>query len=245
MVVRIAKRRLQSLLIIALASLAVMPATADEKSATLFTPDRRVLCNRDRAVCYDRFGPSIGLTQAFLGQEAADRLTDALRAAAPPATKPEFSVADAIVCRREVGPCLVNGTEDATLTAVLFGPWDSTDRPDLASVLGIDWQWQGSRYSDGTSSRPTDPDHYVVHFEQSGRVVLRVDCNRAMGAYRMLGASLTIQIGPMTRAACLPESLDTTFLRDLSGVSGFSLDGDRLRLEMRSADATGTMEFTR
>ena len=211
----------------------------------LFTPDRRVLCNRDRAVCYDRFGPSIGLTQAFLGQEAADRLTDALRTAPPPATEPEFSVADAIVCRREVGPCLVNGTEDVTLTAMLFGPWNSADRPDLASVLGIDWQWQGSRYSDGTSSQPTDPDHYVVRLAQSGLVVLRVACNRAMGDYQLTETALTVRVGPMTRAACLPESLDTTFLRDLSAVFGISLVGDRLRLEMRSADATGTMEFTR
>jgi heat shock protein HslJ len=233
------------LFLFALIGIAWLTTAASGDSGALFSPDQRVLCNRDRAVCYDRFGPSIGLTQAFLGQEASDRLTDALRAVPPPAMEPEFSVADDIVCRREVGPCLVNGTEDATLTAVLFGPWASADRPDLASVLGIDWQWQGSRYSDGTSSQPTDPDHYVVRLEPSGRVVLRVDCNRAMGAYHMLGTVLTIQIGSMTRAACPPESLDTIFVRDLSAVSGFSLDGDRLRLEMRSADATGTMEFTR
>ena len=240
-----AKWGLQVLLSITLSGLFALPAVSEEQSATLFTPDQRVLCDRDGAVCYDRFGPSIGLTQAFLGQEAADRLASVLRAAPPPASQAEFSVADAIVCRREVGPCLVNGTEDATLTAVLFGPWPSADRPDMAAILDRDWQWQGSQHEDGVAVQPTDPGNYLLRLEQSGRVVLRVDCNRAMGAYHMLGAALTIQIGPMTRAACPTESLDAMFVRDLSAVSGFSLDGDRLRLQMRSTDSTGMMEFTR
>ena len=47
---------------------------ASGMSSPLYSPDHRVVGNREHAVCYDRDGASIGLTQAFLGQEAADRL---------------------------------------------------------------------------------------------------------------------------------------------------------------------------
>src|ERR1700704_4988467 len=47
--------------------------------ARLESPDRGVVCNHERAICYDRYGASIGLTEAFLGHVAAERLTTNLR----------------------------------------------------------------------------------------------------------------------------------------------------------------------
>ncbi len=220
------------------------PVLAPAASSALFSPDQRVVCNRDRGICYDRLGPSIGLTQAFLGQQAADRLTDVLRAA-PPARDTEFSIADDVTCRRDTGPCMHGGVIESAWTAVLFGPWSKTADADATAILDVDWQWQGSIYDDKTAVQVAEPGRYMMRLERSGRVMLRVDCNRAMGTFRMTDTELAIQVGPMTRAACPPDSLDTVFLRDLSAVFRFAVDGARLRLDLRSATTTSTMEFAR
>lgn len=98
-------------------------AAATELPADLTSPDQRVICNRRHAICYDRMGASIGLTAAFLGQDAAERLTYQLRATPvdrfPGAV---FSPAEGVVCVRETGPCRVGGQTHAALTAILFGP---------------------------------------------------------------------------------------------------------------------------
>jgi hypothetical protein len=43
--------------------------------AGLELPDSGVVCNPKRAICYDRYGASIGLTESFLGHIALERLT--------------------------------------------------------------------------------------------------------------------------------------------------------------------------
>lgn len=213
----------------------------------LYSPDHWVVCNRERAVCYDRYGASIGLTQAFLGQDEADRLTAVFRAA-PPQTQVEavFSVADDVVCRREIGPCFVQGMPDPELTSVLYGPWPSTDRQDLGEApANVAWKWQESRYSNDTHAAPSDPARYVLYLEDTGGLRIRADCNRAGGRYRLEGRTLAVDIGPRTMAACEPGSLDTVFLRDLSAVFGFAVDGDSLFLDMQDGNGTGTMQFRR
>ena len=243
-----AVRSAKCMLLFFVVGLGAMSGTnASGMSSALYSPDHWVVCNRDRAVCYDRYGASIGLTQAFLGEDAADRLTIALRAA-PPRTLPEpvFSIADEIICRREVGPCFVQGEPDAELTAVLFGPWPSGDRQNFGGLpVGVGWKWQESRYSNATHIAPFDPTHYVLYLEDTGTLRIRVDCNRAGGRYRLEGKTLTIEVGPITRAACEPGSLDTVFLRDLSAVFGFAVDGDSLFLDMQDGNGTGTMQFER
>ena len=87
--------------------------------AGLASPDHGVVCDRERAICHDRYGPSIGLTEAFLGGAAAERLTAVLREH-PPDYRPGavFSPAEGVECVRETGPCRINGNPDAALTAV-------------------------------------------------------------------------------------------------------------------------------
>ena len=46
-------------------------STAAGLPAGLSSPDHGVVCDGRRGVCFDRFGPSIGLTEAFLGPDAA------------------------------------------------------------------------------------------------------------------------------------------------------------------------------
>jgi len=226
----------------ALLTLGVLVSSARGVAALpdgLSTPDPRVVCNTAQAICYDRLGPSIGLTQVYLGREAADRLTTALRG--PPASGPEtsFSPAPGVECRRATGPCRIAGKVDTELTALLFGPWPATGNAD--ALLGVDWKWLASRYPDGSVVTPPDPSHYTLHFTSDGLVKLRVDCNRAGGRYRLDAPRLAIEVMHSTRAACGPQSLESVFLRDLARTDTAVIRDARLYIELR--DPGGRMEF--
>jgi copper homeostasis protein (lipoprotein) len=110
---------------------------AADLPAGLHSPDQGVVCDSRRGVCFDRFGPSIGLTEAFLGPAAAGALTAVLRDA-PPDHRPgaEFSPADDVRCRRETGPCRTGGVVEDALTVVLYGPRPAGARRAPGSALG-------------------------------------------------------------------------------------------------------------
>jgi len=105
--------------------------------AGLHSPDHGVVCDSRRGECFDRFGPSIGLTEAFLGPAAARALTAVLRDTPPDhRLGAEFSPADNVRCRRETGPCRRSGVVDVALTAVLYGSRPGGARRPDASTLG-------------------------------------------------------------------------------------------------------------
>lgn len=112
-------------------------AAAAELPAGLSSPDHGVVCDNRRAVCFDRFGPSIGLTEAFLGPAAARALTAVLRETSsdhrPGAA---FSPAESVTCVRQTGPCRSRDAVDEALTAVLYGPRPPGTRRAGASALG-------------------------------------------------------------------------------------------------------------
>ena len=117
--------------------------------AGLTSPDHGVVCNSRSGACFDRFGPSIGLTEAFLGPGWAHALTATLRDT-PPDRGPgaEFSPGENVTCRRETGPCRIGGVVDEALTAVLYGPRPAgARRAEASTVIGVDWQWLASRYN--------------------------------------------------------------------------------------------------
>lgn len=220
-------------------------AAAAELPAGLSSPDRGVVCDSQRGACFDRFGPSIGLTQAFLGPDAARALTSVLRNA-PPDRSPgaEFSPADNVTCRRETGPCRVSGVLHAALTAVLYGPHPARSRSaEAAAVVGVEWRWVASRYSDDTEARPADRTRYRLRLQPDGTLHARVDCNQAGGRYRIDGSAIVIEVTHSTMAACEPGSLDRTFLRDLGGATTFFVRQGRLYLDLKYD--SGTMEFGR
>jgi heat shock protein HslJ len=213
--------------------------------AGLFSPDHGVVCDRERGACFDRFGPTIGLTEVFLGKDAAQALTAALRSS-PPESRPgaEFSPGGNITCRIETGPCRSGGVVNETLTAVLYGPRPAGARgTDIAAVTGVDWQWHASRYNNGSEARPAEPALYLLRLEPDGSLRARIDCNRVGGRYRLDGNTLAIDVMFSTRAACAPESLATEFQRDLGAAATYFVKQGRLYVDLRND--TGTMEFRR
>jgi heat shock protein HslJ len=210
----------------------------------LTSPDQRVVCNNVRGACYDRLGPSIGLTQTFLGSEAAATLTAELRDQPASARQASFSPAPGIECVRATGPCHQQGKVHDALTTVLFGPWPETGHDaEVRAILGVEWKWLGSRYNDDTSLRPADPSRYTVRLEAHGSVQARVDCNRAGGRYRLAERRLTIELMHSTMAACEPGSLEAVFRKDLARTGHFRLKDGRLFVDL--GYDTGTMEFGR
>jgi heat shock protein HslJ len=229
---------LAGIVVVACSTVAVLPAG-------LSSPDHGVVCDGRRGVCFDRFGPSIGLTEVFLGPGAAHALTDALRAM-PPARGPaaEFSPGADIACRRATGPCRAGGVVHESLTAVLYGPRPTGSRgAEASAVIGVDWHWQASRYNNDTEARPADPARYRLRLEPDGLLRVRADCNQGGGRYRLDGSSIAIEVMHSTMAACEPDSLDRTFRRDLDAAAIYFVRHGKLYLDLKYD--TGTMEFER
>ena len=217
--------------------------SAGKLPAGLHAPDRGVVCDGGRGVCFDRFGPSIGLTEAFLGPAQARALTASLRET-PRSADLNFSPGESITCRRGIGPCRSGETVQEALTAALYGPHPPRSRSaEAAAVMGADWKWLVSRYSNGTETRPAEPNRYRLRIEPDGLLRAWVDCNRAGGRYRMDGSAIVIEVMHSTIAACEPGSLDRTFLRDLAGAGAFHLRQGRLYFSLK--EDSGIMEFER
>jgi heat shock protein HslJ len=212
----------------------------------LDTPDHGVVCHRNSGVCYDRYGPSIGLTEAFLGPAAAAGLTAALRAQlAEHRPGAVFAPAPGVACVRQTGPCRVGGELHVELTAVLYGPWP-TEAPhsaEVRAIVGVDWTWQRTRYNHDTTVAPTAPGRYVLHLEPDGALRLQADCNSAGGRYRLKDGKIAIDITHTTMAACAPDSLEGVFLHDLSAAGGYFLQGGHLYFDLQYD--SGTMQFAR
>jgi heat shock protein HslJ len=92
--------------------------------------------------------------------------------------------------------------------------------------------------ADGTGYTTDHPAKYTLELQGDGRAMVRADCNRGSGSYRMEGRSLTF--GPLatTRAACPPGSLSDRWLQQLGLVATFTERDGRLVLATRADGAT-------
>jgi heat shock protein HslJ len=114
--------------------------------------------------------------------------------------------------------------------------------PTADVLSGTTWQWTGLTDPLQQVTIP-DPSRYTITFSQ-GALSIQADCNRAQGGYSLgSDGAMSIQIGPVTAAACVPGSRGDEFVRKLGAVSRFSFQGSTLLLEL-VADG-GTLSFTR
>lgn len=114
-----------------------------------------------------------------------------------------------------------------------------TDQMLTATV----WKWQQTLYNNDTRAVAPDPDRYTLKLLSDGKVSIRADCNLGGGVYTLRGSEISIEITRTTRAACPPESLEQSYIRDLNAAAIYSMQGDFLYIDLKYD--TGTMKFMR
>jgi heat shock protein HslJ len=82
-----------------------------------------------------------------------------------------------------------------------------------------------------------DPTLYEVVYGPDGTLTVKADCNTASGSYTYEGGmvgSVRVEMGPMTLAACSPDSRSVELIESLLAAQDFRVQpgGDALRLNM-------------
>jgi len=124
--------------------------------------------------------------------------------------------------------------------ALLLAACATTTGP--VSLAGTAWQLVKFQGGDGTTQTPDDGAKYTVEFLADGAVAMRIDCNRARGAWKSAGPS-QLEFGPLavTRVQCPPESLYDRFVKDVGNVRSYVIRNGHLYLALM-ADG-GIYEF--
>lgn len=101
---------------------------------------------------------------------------------------------------------------------------------------GAVWQWTGSTYQ-GKTTPVENPAQYEVVYHPDGVLEVKADCNRASGTYTFDGGmvgSVRVEMGPMTLAACGPESRSDELVNSLMAAQDYRVQpgGEQLQLNM-------------
>ena len=93
-------------------------------------------------VCYDAFGVSIGITEEFMGQQAADRLTRELSQVEEKYfDRTNFNPVQGVSCHTLEKACYEEGTLSDTISAALFA--DDAGKYDIQALSGVRWACAG------------------------------------------------------------------------------------------------------
>lgn len=174
--------------------------------------------------------PNAAGPTAAVQAEAQAPVDAAPAAPTEPAASPEAAPTAAPVAATEVAPAEAQATPSADQVM--------SENP----LVGTVWEWAALiKIKPATQSVVPDPASYTATFQADGQILIKADCNNALATYTLEGDALTIQLGPVTRAACPPGSLSAEFLTALSKVSGYMIDGGDLILRLGASD--GSMIF--
>jgi len=124
----------------------------------------------------------------------------------------------------------------AMAAVLVMGSADAAP-PDLA---GTAWQLLSIQSMDDAqgTTKVKEPGRFTLELGQNGRAALRLDCNRAMGDYKVMpsgeGSTGALTFGPIagTRALCPPPRLDERIARDLAYVRSYLLEDGKLYLSL-------------
>jgi heat shock protein HslJ len=78
-----------------------------------------------------------------------------------------------------------------------------------------------------------DQPNYTITFEPNGTFSAKADCNQLSGSYTTTGSNgLTIVPGPMTLAACPPESLSSQYVEALGKAATYEVASGQLTITL-------------
>ena len=103
-------------------------------------------------------------------------------------------------------------------------------------LVGPTWEWESFfdvATGDGTFD-VSNPENYTVTFLDDGTVAMQADCNPAAGTYTADGASLNVVVGPVTLAACGPESRGADFLINLTSAGTYMFVEGKLAIDLKA-----------
>ncbi len=115
-----------------------------------------------------------------------------------------------------------------------------TNLGDAEMLTGTTWMWTG--FTDPTQQFDVEtPENYTLTFNEDNTVNIVADCNNASGTYTV-AQSISIEVGPMTMAACPPDSLSDDYIKYLGSAAIYFFEDGNLYIDL-FADG-GTMAFT-
>lgn len=112
---------------------------------------------------------------------------------------------------------------------------------DAGTLTVATWMWTGFT-NPVQEFTVADPENYTLTFQEEGTVNIKADCNNAIGAYTVDGSSISIQVGPMTMAACPEGSRSDEFIKYLGFSAIYFFKESDLFIDLL-ADG-GTMQFS-
>jgi heat shock protein HslJ len=199
-------------------------------------------CNMVRG-SYTVAGQSLAImlgasTMAFCGEESLDQTYLAALAQAALYETDGSNLAISLV--DEAGSMLFEAVAAEELAAEPASTEPTAAVPGLTNVL---WQWD--RFTEGAESfEVPEPEAYQLAFLADGQFALRADCNRGRGRYEAgTDGSIMLDVGPMTRAMCGPDSLDDQFLEHLGSVTAYRIAEGGIYLDL-TTDTGGTMNLS-
>ncbi len=108
------------------------------------------------------------------------------------------------------------GDEEPTAVPTIApeeAPTDEAADENLAAdpaLIDITWNWVQRTSNSGQELLFTvpNPENYTLQFDAEGAFTTQLDCNNATGTYASSApGSIFMELGPMTQAACSPDSL--------------------------------------
>jgi heat shock protein HslJ len=111
-----------------------------------------------------------------------------------------------------------------------------------SKLTGVLWHWTGGQDAQPPALHAVpDPENYLLEFATDDSFSAKADCNQMHGSYKQSGSSLTLTPGPMTLAACGPNSLSDMYVHQLGTVTGWEITDGQLSLKLKDG---GTMFFS-
>jgi heat shock protein HslJ/LysM repeat protein len=109
------------------------------------------------------------------------------------------------------------------------------------ALFANDWMWVEFT-SPVEKVEIENPQVYHLTFQDDGLLEIVADCNNAHASYKAEGSSISINVGPMTLANCLPGSRSDDFINYLGFAAKYFFDEGDLFIDLM-ADG-GTMRFS-
>ncbi len=105
---------------------------------------------------------------------------------------------------------------------------DSIEHTPDEALINVSWEWVQRALPDGeVTIEVTDPTQYRLLFNADGTFNAELDCNVAAGGYATrAGGSIFMELGPMTMAACGPESLADQMMQMFGPAQAYRFEDD-------------------